>query len=753
MADDSLVAIGQAKLTSLAAATAFTITPPEATHVRITAATKSIRYREDGVDPTATVGTLVAIGGSVLLQTDPTKFRIIETAASASAHATFYSAPGAVFKRKKWPYRIPIEINNDLGGRVKDHIVTAVVPYDAMMKPLQEDVRFTDNDGVTPIHGWREIAVAGVDADWRLRLPIIPAATKKYTIYAYFGNPDANDLSTGQAFDIWDDFNGIPLKSGYTQPAIENDGTDEQAAWGCPTIDPLTGDIHFYYGHSVTVGVTALDIHHAVSKDDGLTFVKDKKNPIISKGVTGAWDDKEVWEGFAWVLPSGEWRMLFTGRDTGNDEQIGLATSTGGPEGPWKKHPDNPVIPGGAGGRWNADTSESMAGMYVGDRFYAYVNTLLQAGDTSARETGIYYSDDDGVTWTEHSENPILTETEVDVEDGDGAFEASAFKYGDFFYLMFMHYVNGASNLQSEIWMYRSVDPLFPVGNRQFMGNMGAVELGQTNMDKNQDTPIALCKDRFMDLNDSPKGDAIWVYSAGLGDADDEWQTFLRVMPLWKLNERRPRWRMVPINPFASRLSYDQGEGKFGSLAIMLATAGDEFSIDNLGSQDADVASVNYKLNLTGHAVGCWMKFAASVAGDLDMYCYNAAGTLTYAFGFDADSGEFHYYNGGFVNMGDTYTDATWYFFEMQFYTDAGELKMNVLVYDEALAVVDSALAITNAAAPTEIAKIAFRATTGITGEGHFDGFRIRPFINANAATATVGTAEAAPVEIVAIEK
>ncbi len=137
----------------------------------------------------------------------------------------------------------------------------------------------------------------------------------------------------------------------------------------------------------------------------------------------------------------------------------------------------------------------------------------------------------------------------------------------------------------------------------------------------------------------------------------------------------------------------------------------------------------------------------------MDMYFYNAAGTLTYAFGFDATSGEFHYYNGGFVNMGDAYTDDTWYFFEAQFYTDAGELKANFVVLTEALGAEDSATAITNAAAPTEIAEVSFRATTGIDQPGHFDGFRIRPFINANAATATVGTAEAAPVEIVAIEK
>ena len=177
-------------------------------------------------------------------------------------------------------------------------------------------------------------------------------------------------------------------------------------------------------------------------------------------------------------------------------------------------------------------------------------------------------------------------------------------------------------------------------------------------------------------------------------------------------------------------------------------------SIDNLGSQDADVASVNYKLNLTGHAVGCWIKFAASTGGDLDMYFEDATGTLVFSFGLDADAAEFHTFDGtDFTNSGDAYSDATWYYLEAQFYLDGGEVKMNALAYSEALAVLSSTLAIESTEAPTEIAKVIFRATTGITGEGHFDAFRIRPFINANAATATVGTAEAAPVEIVAIEK
>ncbi len=64
------------------------------------------------------------------------------------------------------------------------------------------DVRFTDSDGVTPLPFWMES-----DGKFWVKVPSIP--TGGTTIYAYYGNPQANDAQNGTGtFEFFDDFSG-----------------------------------------------------------------------------------------------------------------------------------------------------------------------------------------------------------------------------------------------------------------------------------------------------------------------------------------------------------------------------------------------------------------------------------------------------------------------------------------------------------------------------------------------------------------
>lgn len=82
-------ALGYQQITSLSAATALTV-PTGATTAVITAEAQAVRYRDDGTDPSATVGMPVAVG-VVLTYTGPlSKIKFFEQASGAKLNISYY---------------------------------------------------------------------------------------------------------------------------------------------------------------------------------------------------------------------------------------------------------------------------------------------------------------------------------------------------------------------------------------------------------------------------------------------------------------------------------------------------------------------------------------------------------------------------------------------------------------------------------------------------------------------------------------
>lgn len=85
----ALTAKGYQQITSLSAAAALTV-PTGATVALIQAETKDIRWRDDGTNPTSSVGMVLAAGTSVFFTGSLSAFRAIETAASAKLNISYY---------------------------------------------------------------------------------------------------------------------------------------------------------------------------------------------------------------------------------------------------------------------------------------------------------------------------------------------------------------------------------------------------------------------------------------------------------------------------------------------------------------------------------------------------------------------------------------------------------------------------------------------------------------------------------------
>lgn len=82
--------LGYQQITGAAAATALTI--PEGTvKILIKVETQAVRWRDDGVDPTAAIGYPLAVGTELIYESgQPTQLKFIEQALGTVINAVYY---------------------------------------------------------------------------------------------------------------------------------------------------------------------------------------------------------------------------------------------------------------------------------------------------------------------------------------------------------------------------------------------------------------------------------------------------------------------------------------------------------------------------------------------------------------------------------------------------------------------------------------------------------------------------------------
>lgn len=83
------VALGYQQLTPLSAATKLTV-PATTNLVLLTAETAAVRWRDDGIAPTAMVGMLLAVGDTLSYSGPAVDLQFIAAAAGAILNAAFY---------------------------------------------------------------------------------------------------------------------------------------------------------------------------------------------------------------------------------------------------------------------------------------------------------------------------------------------------------------------------------------------------------------------------------------------------------------------------------------------------------------------------------------------------------------------------------------------------------------------------------------------------------------------------------------
>jgi len=180
-------------------------------------------------------------------------------------------------------------------------------------------------------------------------------------------------------------------------------------------------------------------------------------NPVLT--ATQGWES-----GFGVIGPrilkvGNVYKMWYTG--LGTHRQIGLATSTDGIS--WTKPNPNPVLPNGQPGAFDADHVDYASVLFYNNKYWMWY-TGYQNG---VQKIGLATSPD-GVNWTRHSGNPVLTAGESAAWDAQSVFapfvifDGKSFKmwyHGRGRYVQAAGYAESADGIN---WTKHPTNPVLP---------------------------------------------------------------------------------------------------------------------------------------------------------------------------------------------------------------------------------------------------------------------------------------------------
>ena len=251
----------------------------------------------------------------------------------------------------------------------------------------------------------------------------------------------SNPVLRPGASGAWDD-------GGVESPDVLHDGTQ----------------FHMWYT-GLRAGSDASKIGHATSAN-GIIWQKDINNPVLQLSTDG-WDSAAV-SAPAVIYrpeesdPNKRWRMWYVGRNSLFLFGIGYAYSSNGVN--WTKYGNRPVLEA-SGGSWDdeavlAPTVIFRNGLY--HMWYSAKGEQLKIG---------YATSPDGVTWTQHASNPVLSTGAINQWD-NGEIAAPSVRVGSNFEMWYQGvnlflertYIGYATASNETGWSKAPVNPVMGGG-------------------------------------------------------------------------------------------------------------------------------------------------------------------------------------------------------------------------------------------------------------------------------------------------
>ncbi len=115
-------------------------------------------------------------------------------------------APDSEWYDLNWDLRKRVRVLNNDNQAYASTAVKVTVAYETEMQADFDDLRFTRDDGVTPVPFWVERYTASTDAQIWVWVPTLPASDHT-TVFMYYGNNSASSTSSGTStFGAFDDY-------------------------------------------------------------------------------------------------------------------------------------------------------------------------------------------------------------------------------------------------------------------------------------------------------------------------------------------------------------------------------------------------------------------------------------------------------------------------------------------------------------------------------------------------------------------
>jgi len=222
---------------------------------------------------------------------------------------------------------------------------------------------------------------------------------------------------------VWHKYAGNPvMEVGVT-------GSWDYSNWELPSVINNGSNYEMWYSG---FGPAGWQIGHATSPD-GLVWAKDTSNPVLQQGGTGTWDENGL-IGPTVLFDGSTYKMWYYGKDVNGVLSIGYATSTDGVN--WTKYANNPIIE--ISQPWEGASIGHPMVIFDGISYKMWYMANMDQPSIG------YATSDSGITWIKYENNPVLEPTAGEWDFGAVAYPNVIFE-NDLYHLWYTGFGNGGA--------------------------------------------------------------------------------------------------------------------------------------------------------------------------------------------------------------------------------------------------------------------------------------------------------------------
>ena len=612
---------------------------------------------------------------------------------------------------ENWEFRLPVTITNP-GPELKFYPVQILLGSEfdfSHAKPDGSDLRVLDSQSESEMTHWLARWLEDSGRVWVRFRSLPPGDT---VIYLYYGNPDAASRSDGRAtFELYDGFEdyalgGPPGSYSYNHGEWDRYALNPILAEGAPgswdehgvgfaSFVQDTSEYKMYYAGLSNSGVYQIGL---ATSPDGVTWTKYAGNPVLTPGPAN-WDLALIRNPMVWKAGTNDYRMIYTGVDSGGVTQVGYATSNDGIN--WVKYANNPVF---NDPNWATNETENWGVIKVGNEFLMWYSST-----TTPREAGIAVSTN-LINWTPSSGSPIFASSGNPNDDRYSQFQPFTFRNGNDYYVL-VPSTNSSGNL-TKFYLYRSPNPYFSSVDRVLLrvahtsGSSGAWD------DNKNAAPFVLTADISRVL-----GSQLATYFSGEGGTG-----------FWK--EGVTLETNIDIALAEELLPVSLSWTVTGNITITNNPVREGQHSVNQNDPNNSISTNYYAFipQKDQQVVEIWMRRTSTSFGDVDFRL--SQGSTLIALGGMHRSGYFYYWDGFSRATQTPWVIDTWYLFSLEY--DTVQNTYDFIVRDENYNLLVSVADISMVPNPDYINKVTLYTHPWYIGSAYTDDFRIRPKVVAD---------------------